>query len=716
MTGPWEQYQAQPQQPQRGPWEQYQAAPQPAPGPRVRAAAPAPQAPPAPPEPALASAGTYQQYIDAQFPPDEILGIVGEPANDQERALLEGYRQRWEMLNGAARAAPDLPGSAPSAPGSSADTAIDLSTVDRQAVQGLRRGQWVREPGSEPYQLPSDPFIDYNVRSTDRDTYQPGVYIRDPNPSDATMATVAGAAEQIPFADEAAAGIAGLLTGRGYDEMRLVQGMNRDLERGQYQGQRNAGGIAGFGLGLLAPGGQWAAGAKGIERARRLAVLGAGYGGLYGAGAQDGGLEQRAAAGVESAALGMVTGPALDRLIGRLTTRAAQAADSPQRQLSRMGVDLTPGQMAGGSLQRFEDTLTSTPFLGDAIQTARRRGVESFNRTALNRALQEGGLSPLARSENVGRDGIRTALDRFGAGYGDTLAPVSVAREPAFNWRVEAIISKLRSPTARREVSSEIDDALEGLTEATPGDVFKEIDSTLAALAREAEPGVTSGRPNRRAVQRAYRSIREELRGLLERQHPEAAQALDRLDTGRATLQRILDAGANPGTSRNEGLIAPGQLNSAVARSSRRDFSRGDALLQDLTDPAMQVLPSTVPDSGTPFRSLMTQLLPVGGGAAGVATAAGQGGPALGLLAGLGAATGAGAAVYSAPVQKAVNALYRAKAPGAVRQSLARLATLARDDPALLPLYRQLLAQFGPDEQAAPPAGQAPSPALSGAR
>ena len=106
--------------------------------------------------------------------------------------------------------------------------------------------------------------------------------------------------------------------------------------------------------------------------------------------------------------------------------------------------------------------------------------------------------------------------------------------------------------------------------------------------------------------------------------------------------------------------------------------------MQDLTDPAMAVIPQSVPDSGTPLRALVT--------GSGLYAASGVGGGTHGMLTALGL-DAAGWALYSRPAQAAINAAYRAATPQAALRSLSNLQRLAAQDPALVPVYRRLVEQ-----------------------
>src|SRR5690606_10468509 len=103
---------------------------------------------------------------------------------------------------------------------------------------------------------------------------------------------------------------------------------------------------------------------------------------------------------------------------------------TPQRRLSRQGVDLTPGQMLeptpliGPMLRGFEDGLTGVPVAGAVVQGARNRGVESFNTVALNRALEPIGQR-LPRNTRPGYAAVEEVQNRLGRAYDDVLPNIS---------------------------------------------------------------------------------------------------------------------------------------------------------------------------------------------------------------------------------------------------------------------------------------------------
>jgi hypothetical protein len=101
---------------------------------------------------------------------------------------------------------------------------------------------------------------------------------------------------------------------------------------------------------------------------------------------------------------------------------------------------------------------------------------------------------------------------------------------------------------------------------------------------------------------------------VLARSNPDHAEQLRNINQAFANLVRVEGAAGSAGAK--GGVFSANQLASAVKRfdssARKKATATGKALLQDVSDPATQVLPPSVPDSGTPFRTLGAYLL--GGG------------------------------------------------------------------------------------------------------
>lgn len=345
-------------------------------------------------------------------------------------------------------------------------------------------------------------------------------------------------------------------------------------------------------------------------------------------------------------------------------TRAAPL--TPARQISNQGVELTTGQMAGGGLQRVEDALVSTPILGDTIRARQAEGIDSFNRAGWNQVLAPLG-EHLPQRVAVGRDALNHTEARVSHAYTTALRPVRVGPDATLVRDLQTVISQQADPRVADNLRTVLAQTiLPRFSGRVPGQQWKAIDEELGALRRSAD-SASGTDPMQRYFANGLGDMQTAFRGTLQRQHPNASAQVDRANAAHAQLVRFRDAMEAASTSRRGGVVTPAQLNTAVARDAAgHSFARGDALMQNLTEPAMQVLPPTVPDSGTGLRTLINSPLKA------LTTAA---------------VTVPLAAGYSRTVQGAANHVYRANSPAnraVVQDLLALAAGQAARNPVLL--------------------------------
>lgn len=362
-------------------------------------------------------------------------------------------------------------------------------------------------------------------------------------------------------------------------------------------------------------------------------------------------------------------GEGLTATAGR--TRAAPL--TPQRQLVEADIPLTSGEILGGSAQRAEDALTSAPFAGNFVRQRQIEAVEGFNRSAWNRVLAPLG-EELPHNVAVGRPALNHAEARISEAYTSALSPITVVPDAPFITDVSAVISRQRDARVADDLRTVINQTIlprfagAGRTGPTPGQVWKEIDEELGGLIRAADASATNGTggPQARYLRDALRDVQTAFRGTLQRQHPAAFDTVSAANEASANMVRLRDAMDAASTARRGGVVTPAQLNQAVERDAAgHSFARGDALMQDLTEPGMQVLPPTLPESGTAPRlaALVQPSLITGAAGAGVGVMADQ--PVVGAAAaGIPALIAiARAAKYSRPAQDAFRAAYRAASP-----------------------------------------------------
>ena len=425
-----------------------------------------------------------------------------------------------------------------------------------------------------------------------------------------------------------------------------------------------------------------------VANAARGATLAAGQGAAYAA-VDRGSARERLAASSRAArdpatiALGAAGGA-----LASPRVRQPRAVDPNVRALAAEGVEMTPGQMAGGVAKQLEDAATSVPILGPAISGARRRGVEGFNRAALNRSLRPIG-EELPEGLTAGHEAIAYAGDRISAGYRTALPEGGVRADPGFTEAVSALVPTFDTltPANAARLQNIIEQRLTsrlGPDGRLTGEVYQRVTSELADEARRFSRSTDA---DEQAMAQALEGISGALREAAARQNPRFGTRIRQLNEAWANITRAetaAAAGKDPA-----GVFTPAQYDSAVRSGSdtvrRRGYARGEALGQDLSSAGKAVLPSQLGDSGTATRGAVGMVL---GGGAGVV-----GGP-VGLATTAGGLALAGRAYSPQAIAAANRALARNIAGRDQAAALAELRQIALNDPSVQELYREVAARL----------------------
>lgn len=341
---------------------------------------------------------------------------------------------------------------------------------------------------------------------------------------------------------------------------------------------------------------------------------------------------------------------AVPRAVGRVLSPQTRPE---AKALLDEGVNLTPGQIMGGAAQRVEEGLTSVPVVGDAIKAAQRRGIESFDTAAINRALEPIGQKlPKALK---GHEAVAHAQQALGDAYDALLPKLTGNLRPKFMDDLAKInvmgenLPPEQAGQLTRIIENEVVKRFTSQGKAS-GETLKNIESKLGNLAKD------FGRSDNydvRILGDAVQEVQAALRRMVEDVNPSYGKELAKINEGYANFKRVQKAAAAVGAK--EGVFTPAQLHNAAKAGDRSKdkarFAVGEALMQDFSGAGKGVMGATVPDSGTPFR--IANMLTLGGGAYLDPMIAG------GTLASAGA--------YSPPVQKVLQALL-AQRPEVARQ------------------------------------------------
>jgi hypothetical protein len=302
-----------------------------------------------------------------------------------------------------------------------------------------------------------------------------------------------------------------------------------------------------------------------------------------------------------------------------------QLAPAQQMLADRGVTQMTPGQLTGGFLKDAEDKLTSLPILGNFIQNSRGRSIESFNRSVANQALEPIGET-VPKNIKAGHDLVDHVENKLSDAY-DALKPkltfmpdrqfaldlsnvrgdMNLAAQPQID-QFERIINNKLGPNRWDRTFTPPGS---GPIRAMSGEQFKKIESEFTKLAKDYS---SSADASQRTLGTGLSDLVRSMRQNLERSNPQHAQELADINRGYAMFVRMQGAAGNRRTS--AGVFTPSDLLAAVKRGDssvrKGSFARGDALMQDYADAGQKVLPSKVPDSGTPGRA-MTSLIASGG-------------------------------------------------------------------------------------------------------
>lgn len=320
--------------------------------------------------------------------------------------------------------------------------------------------------------------------------------------------------------------------------------------------------------------------------------------------------------------------------VGRLAARIAQPitrSPSVDRLLSE-GVVPTPGQAVGADSVpgRIEQKLTSVLGVGDIIKSGRDRARTEFEKAALNRSMPGGqvsqaGLAGLQESETAlshaydmvfrgktvqpNADLARVVNDAKQA----PLLPLNEASQKTFDsvlkkvmWdRIPTMVPSTGGSTLSTSVST--GGMAPGAVLTMPADRMKqEIIGDLGKVARDhLDSPIAAEKALGQALMEARNSVQAWLAGEVSKTSPQAATQIAMID--RAYANKVAVAKATERAKAWGGRFTPNQLQSVT---------RPGQPLRELANDAQSVMGSTVPNSGTVDRALITAALAGGGEAA----------------------------------------------------------------------------------------------------
>ncbi|MFA6031810.1 MAG: hypothetical protein WC889_02785 [Myxococcota bacterium] len=392
---------------------------------------------------------------------------------------------------------------------------------------------------------------------------------------------------------------------------------------------------------MLAEAGAAAAGAKlGTSLLSRMVgsprTADALYGAASGAGAADEG--DRLTGGVLGGIAGLGGGIA-GRGIARGAGNAATGVRNESVQYLRdRGIPTTVGQTLGGIPKLFEDRLSSVPIIGDLINARRREGIAALRPAAVGEAVEEIPNNLAATVGLPNRDVLEIGRQAVGSAYDTALGGVDLTVDPSYRSDLGAALMRSRSlPEPLRDVfdstlTNRVAPMFNGQNLSG-----RNLQGAIQGLRKDAGALIKRDEVQSDLFKDRTVDVEEALFNLAERQAPGTPEALQLANSANRRMSIIEDASAR--ALNNEGDFTANQLGQAIkSNASRfngtRAMNSGQAPLQHLQEAAQNVLPSSIPDSGTSGRLAMMALPAALGGAGGGLDLAtdGGGGSAVGGL------------------------------------------------------------------------------------
>jgi len=325
------------------------------------------------------------------------------------------------------------------------------------------------------------------------------------------------------------------------------------------------------------------------------------------------------------AALGAGVGAGSSMLMGgaaRAFDPAMAQPGSDVRKLFDMGVRPTPGQAAGGTLNKVEQGMTRLPFVGDLIQASRRRAGLELNTGAINDVLAPI-KERLPQGMEPGRDALNYMADRASDAYRAAVPQAGSLLDPAAQTSLQNLKQLAQSlpDTHRNEFNNRIKMLLEDRLAPNgflTGDSYKAAESDLGKRANDFIYNPNSNTWDK-DLGNAFREAQQILRENLSRSNPQVAKDMAAANQTWSRMKVIEKAMSRP--TGDPGAFSPTQLQTAAYGQTQSPNARmrGTGQYQDLGDAARNVLGPTLPDSGTPYglnlkNLIATALSSVGGG------------------------------------------------------------------------------------------------------
>lgn len=325
------------------------------------------------------------------------------------------------------------------------------------------------------------------------------------------------------------------------------------------------------------------------------------------AGATEGAVQGAVTAGPEargeSAYLGAVTGGLFPA--AGAAYRAVRSGITPTRSartISKMGVDITPGQAnPRGVFGQLEENVEALPGVGPVVSNLRREGWRQTQKVVAQEVLPPGAAVKIP-------DNMNTAVEKIGESYNDAYKIVDGIQIPQSS--VDDVASGFDNAIADPNVLRTKDEfetvknflenqksALRNLKRPILTDDLLKIRSTIREKLRQRD--ISSGTAE--LLENAESSIADALKKNIPGNAQDVMDALRAIDSQYAKFAIFRKAVYQGGES---GAFTPRQLSESIRQSTQPNvYAGGGGLMRNISGPAREVFETTQPKTG---RMLLT--------------------------------------------------------------------------------------------------------------
>lgn len=370
------------------------------------------------------------------------------------------------------------------------------------------------------------------------------------------------------------------------------------------------------------------------QAAARAAVAAApdvARGAVYGVGSAEGDIGERVSAAPTGAAQGLA-GHAVGKTAGATVARAFRGANVPPnvRKLAGEGVVMTPGRRGGPIARVYEEgVLGSIPFVKSIPAAANRRSIEQLNVAFYNRVLKPIGRS-VPRDTRPGKEAIEGLANTVYDNYDNATSALRLGMDNGLNGAVNSL--KMKASGNLGPLAKDFANTVDAIVGPLHRGSFSggRVRTLLSDLRGKASRFAQSQDAYQQNMGDELWRLHDLIESAMLRQNK--GGAVDAFKKARESV-RLLKRVESAAATAADGVANPTQLRAAVTRRgygvTTAKVAQGKAPMQDLADAAKQVLPATIPNSGTPERAIGTALL-----ASGPGSVAGAVDPTMGVLAG----------------------------------------------------------------------------------